>query len=78
MPRIEGKLHFDVVLLSAEDDADGRAVIRGAFGFVEEVEVLPQQFSHNLREFFWNSLFQRIEAGLRPNLRQFCDSLSQN
>jgi len=56
---------------------DGRSS-GGAFGFVEEVEVLLQQFPHNLREFFWSSLFQKIEARLRLNLRQFCDSLLQN
>ena len=36
---LQGKLDLDVVLLGAEDDADGRLVVGSAFIFVQEVEV---------------------------------------
>jgi hypothetical protein len=35
----QGELDFHVVFLGAEDDADGRTVVRGAFLFVQEIQL---------------------------------------
>jgi len=37
--RLEGKLNFDFVFFCAENNADGRLVVRGALLFVEEIEI---------------------------------------